>query len=80
MRRKFCTLLDEHLYNRARFEANRQGKQVADLVGEALAQYLDGRAVPGGRKGAVTESWGVIRLPGGQARQLLRDEEGLLEG
>ena len=44
MRRKFSTLLEENLYDRTRQEAIRQGKQIADVVCDALAAYLDSKA------------------------------------
>lgn len=80
MRRKFSTLLDEHLYDRARLEASRQGKQIADVVGEALTEYLDERSALVGPAGVVAGSWGALRLPREQVRQVLAEEEGLLEG
>jgi len=80
MRRKFSTLLDEHLYNRARLEASRQGKQIADVVGEALTRYLDESAALVGPAEAVAGSWGALRLPAERLRQMLAEEEGLLDG
>src|SRR5437764_626623 len=80
MRRKFSTLLDEHLYDRARLEASRQGKQIADVVGEALTEYLDERSALVGPAGVVAGSWGALRLPLERVRQILADEEGLLDG
>jgi len=73
-------LLDEHLYDRARLEASRQGKQIADVVGEALTRYLDERSAPVGPAGVVAGSWGALRLPPKQVHQILADEEGLLDG
>jgi len=80
MRRKFSTLLDEHLYDRARLEARRQGKQIADVVGEALTEYLDERSALLGPAEVVAGSWGALRLPREGVRQLLEEEEGLLDG
>jgi hypothetical protein len=80
MRRKFSTLLDESLYDRTRQEAIRQGKQIADVVGDALAVYLDSKAATFGPEGAVAESWGVLALPVAQVRRLLEDEDELLDG
>ncbi|HVS00681.1 MAG TPA: hypothetical protein VMW27_28940 [Thermoanaerobaculia bacterium] len=79
MRRKFSTLLDEYLYDRARLEARRQGKQIADVVGEALTEYLDERSALLEPGAAVAGSWGALRLPRERVRQLL-EEEGLLDG
>jgi hypothetical protein len=80
MRRKFSTLLEENLYDRTRSEAIRQGKQIADVVCEALAAYLDGKALAFGPQGVVAESWGVLAMPAGQVRELLAEEEELFEG
>jgi hypothetical protein len=80
MRRKFSTLLEESLYDRMRQEAIRQGKQIADVVGDALAVYLDTKTATFGPKGVVAESWGVLALPARQVRELLVDEEELLDG
>lgn len=58
-RRKVSTLLDDALYRRAKLEAVRQGKQVSEILGDALAAYLGAR---GGRTGigVVAETWGSI--------------------
>ena len=80
MRRKFSTLLDEHLYERARLEAGRQDKQIADVVGEALTEYLDEHAALGGPVEVVAGSWGALRLSGERVRQVLAEEDGLLDG
>ena len=80
MRRKFSTLLDENLYDRTRHEAMRQGKQIADVVCDALAEYLDSKAAAFGPQGVVAESWGVLPLPARQLRELLTEEDGLLDG
>jgi len=79
MRRKFSTLLDERLYDRTRCEAIRQGRQIADVVGDALAKYLDSTAVASGPEGVVAESWGILKLPAQQVRELLVEEDGLLD-
>ena len=80
MRRKFSTLLEENLYDRTRQEAIRQGKQIADVVGDALAVYLDSKTAAFGPKGIVAESWGILALPAGQVRKLLDEEDELLDG
>jgi len=80
MRRKFSTLLEESLYDRTRHEAIRQGKQIADVVCDALAAYLDSKAAAFSPQGVVAESWGVLALPAQQVRELLSEEDGLLDG
>jgi len=79
MRRKFSTLLDETLYDRTRHEAIRQGRQIADVVCEALAEYLDSKSLASGPEGVVAESWSVLALPARQVRELLDEEGGLLD-
>jgi hypothetical protein len=39
-RRKVSTLLDEHLFRRAKLGSLRQRKQVSEILGEALQRYL----------------------------------------
>jgi hypothetical protein len=79
MRRKLSTLLDEGLYDRTRHEALRQGRQMADVVCDALAAYLDSKPVALEAKGVVTESWGTFALPAWQVHELLSEEEELLD-
>ena len=74
MRRRLSTLLEESLYDRTRQEAVRQGKQISDVVNDALVTYLDSRTPAVGLKGVVEESWGVLAVPARQVRQLLADE------
>jgi hypothetical protein len=80
VRRKFSTLLEESLYDRTRSEAIRQGKQIADVVCDALAAYLDGKAAAFGPQGVVAGSWGVLAMPARQVRELLAEEDELLDG
>ncbi len=47
MRKKVSTLLDETLYRRAKLESVVRGKQISEIIGEALEKYLDERKVPG---------------------------------
>lgn len=79
MRRKFSTLLDESLYDRTRHEAMRQGRQIADVVCDALAEYLDGKATARGPAGVVAETWGSLALPARQVRALLAEEDSLFD-
>ncbi|HYU36032.1 MAG TPA: hypothetical protein VEW48_28065 [Thermoanaerobaculia bacterium] len=79
MRRKFSTLLDESLYDRTRYEASRQGRQIADVVCDALAEYLDSKAAVRRPGGVVAETWGSLALPPCQVRELLAEEDGLFD-
>ncbi len=80
MRRKFSTLLEESLYDRTRQEATRQGKQIADVVCDALGAYFANQSATLGPQRVVAESWGVLALPARQVRALLAEEDGLLDG
>jgi hypothetical protein len=78
-RRKVSTILDEHLFRRAKLEAVRQRKQLSAILGEALERYLDDA---GGRRagsGVVAASWGALKLDRRKIARLLADEEGLLD-
>jgi hypothetical protein len=77
-RRKVSTLLDEHLFRRAKLESVRQGKQVSEVIGEALERYL---AHAGGRPttGVVAEMWGILKLDRRQVDRLIADEGDVLD-
>jgi hypothetical protein len=80
MRRKFSILLEESLLERTRGEAVRQGKQIADIINDALTAYLDAKATAIGPRGVVAENWGVLPMPARQVRELLAEEDELLDG
>jgi hypothetical protein len=75
-RRKVSTLLDAALYRRAKLEAVRQGKQVSEILGEALAAYLAER---GGRSGAgvVAETWGTIPVRQAALKMVMEEDDWL---
>ena len=78
-RRKVSTLLDDHLFRRAKLESVRQGKQVSEIFGKALEGYL---AKTGNRlrtTGVVTETWGVLTLDRRTLARLLTHEGGLFD-
>ena len=79
MRQKISTLIDPALYRRVKLEAVRMNKQISEIVGEALAQYLDreGRGPRG--TGVVEESWGALRLPASRVKQVLEEEGSLFD-
>jgi hypothetical protein len=78
-RRKVSTLLDEHLFRRAKLESVRQGKQISVLIGEALQEYLKVSASRRARSRVVEDSWGVLKLDRRRVQRLLREEEGWLD-
>jgi hypothetical protein len=79
VRQKISTLIDPALYRRVKLEAVRMNKQISEIVGEALERYLDheGRGPRG--TDVVAESWGALRLPAQQVKQVLEEEEGLFD-
>jgi hypothetical protein len=79
MRRKVSTLLDESLFRRAKLESVRQGKQISEIVGEALEGYLGEKSGKEGSLGVVAESWGVLALPRARVKKVLAEEKDLLE-
>lgn len=78
MQRKVSTQLDEALFRRLKLEAIRQRRPIQGVVAEALARYLDDRGTPQGTSGAVSASWGALRLPADEVEQILRDEDDFL--
>ena len=78
-RRKVSTLLDEHLFRRAKLESVRQRKQVSQILGEALQRYLSDTGSPPMTAGVVSESWGVLKLDRRKVKTLLDDEAGLFD-
>ena len=78
-RRKVSTILDEHLFRRAKLESIRQGKQVSEILGEALERYLAKTGSRSVTAGVVAETWGVLKLDRRKIDRLIADEEGLLD-
>ena len=79
MRKKVSTLLDETLYRRAKLESVSQGKQISEIIGEALEKYLDERGHPSGVRDAVSESWGSMRIDRSELEAILNEEEDWLD-
>jgi len=74
MRKKVSTLLDEGLYRRAKLEAAVRGKQISEILGEALEKYLDEQSGPGRSLGVVEETWGSLPLPRKEIEEIMADE------
>lgn len=72
MRKKVSTLLDEGLYRRVKLEAAVRGKQISEILGEALEQYLDEHERPG--LGVVAETWGTLTLEPADLEEIMADE------
>ena len=77
MRKKVSTLLDETLYRRAKLESVVRGKQISEIIGEALEKYLDERKVPGQGLGVVAETWGSLSLSAEELREIMAEEDWL---
>ena len=78
-RRKVSTVLDDHLFRRAKLESIRRRKQVSEILGEALERYLAETGNHGATTGVVAETWGVLKLDRRRVDRLLNDEGGLLD-
>ena len=78
-RRKVSTLLDDHLFRRAKLESIRRRKQVSEILGEALEQYLAGPGGGAATTGVVAGSWGVLRLDRRKLDRMLDDVDALLD-
>ena len=78
-RRKVSTILDEHLFRRAKLESVRQRKPVSEILGEALQRYLAETGSRSATAGVVAETWGVLKLDRRKIDRLIANEEGLLD-
>ncbi len=79
MRRKVSTLLEENLYRRVKVHSSRQGKQISEIVGEALELYLSDEARSGSSLNVVRDSWAVLKAPASLVKKILREENGLFD-
>ena len=77
MSSKVSTSIDERLVQKASREAVRQGRQLSEILEEALDHYLVARGAP--RGGVVAASWGVIPLDAEAVQRLLDEEDDLLD-
>ncbi len=80
MRRKVSTIMEESLFRRAKLEAARQGKPLADVLEEALKAYLApgaGTAPVGGS--LVEASWGAMAAPPELVREIMEEEDDWLD-
>lgn len=78
-RRKISTLLDEHLFRRAKLESIRQGKQLSEILGVALERYLADSGSRRATTGVVAGSWAVLKLDRRKVGRILNDEDGLFD-
>lgn len=78
-RRKVSTVLDEMLFRRIKLEAARQGKQINEILAEALEEYLQDRGPSAVSTGVVDASFGALRAAPDRVRRILNEEDGLLD-
>ena len=78
-RRKVSTLLDEHLFRRAKLESVRQRKQVSEILGHALERYLAETSGRLATTGVAAETWGMLKLDRRKVDRLMADEDGRLD-
>lgn len=79
MRRKISTILDVSLTRQVKLEAVRQGKQISEIIAEALRRYLAASGRRSRRDSVVAETWGSLEMEKDRVRQLLEEEEALLD-
>ena len=78
-RRKVSTLLDEHLFRRAKLQAVRQGKQISQVLGEALERHLAGEGQSQDRAGVVARTWNSLPANRRLLRRAMADEDSLFD-
>lgn len=71
MRKKVASTIDEQLYEEAKAHARREGRNLNELIEDALRAYLD-RSEP--RRSVVDETFGVFRLPMNVVRQIAEED------
>ncbi len=79
MRQKVSTLLDTALFRRIKLESVVQGRQINEIMSEALELYLRLKGATGTVSSVVAGSWGVMQLDAGQVKSILEDEDGLFD-
>jgi hypothetical protein len=73
---KVSTSLDQNLFRKARREALRQGREVSEILEDALDRYLLERETT---PGVVAASWATIPLSADGVQQILAEEDDLLD-
>lgn len=75
MARKISTVVEEHLFRRVKLEAVRQGRQIRDVVGDALEQYLGGDRDRRETNGVVARTWGALKLGRRQLGRIMAEND-----
>lgn len=76
---KVSTVLDEHLFRRAKLEAVRRDTPLAEVISEALQRYLADSGSRSATAGVVDATWGLLAIERSQLEELLAEEPGLLD-
>ena len=79
MRQKVSTLLDDSLIRRVKLQAVREGKQISEVLGDAVEAYLAGKGDVPDPRGAVAATWGLLKIDKKRVRRILEDEGGLFD-
>jgi hypothetical protein len=79
MRQKVSTVLESALFREVKMESARTGKQISEVVREALELYLRTKGRGIGTGNVVGESWGALPMDREDVKRLLEDEESLLD-
>ncbi len=77
-KKKISTLMDPTLYRRVKLESVRRDRQISDLIGEAVAEYLDRSTAPLGSGSVVERTWGSLAIDRQRVDELM-EEDGLLD-
>jgi hypothetical protein len=78
-RREISTVLDEHLFRRAKLESIRQRRQVSEILGQALEEYLGHKARGRATTGVVAETWRALKVRRRALERILRETGDLLD-
>jgi len=80
MKQKFSTVLDRGLFRRLKLESARQGKQISELVSEALESSLrPSKGIPRETGRVVDATWGSISVDRETLKELMGEGESLLD-
>jgi hypothetical protein len=79
MKQKFSTIIEVGLLRKLRLESVKQGKQINELVSEALEYYLRRPKTPAERPGVVASTWDSMPVDRKTLRKLMQEEESLFD-
>lgn len=79
MKQKFSTLLDPALFRQLKLEAVVRGKQINELVAEALRLYLEQQHRSQSTGSVVASSWGALAADPRTVAKIMEEEDGILD-